>query len=269
MVKLVFLFLSVLPCLVNGQGTAAKSYSPSVGQCPKNFTLVRQAGNSSNQSTQSLSPSELTYLQARRSDVLPKAWKKYLSTAASPVGTAVPLPGYVQSILGGDGGAVPNLGIAVSGGGYRAAIFGAGILNALDGRNSQSVSAGTGGLLQSATYLTGLSGGSWLVTSLFQANFPPIHDLIFGTGSDSDYAGWLAQFGVTAPVNDTTQDQQYVATLLAEIKGKHDAGFPVTLSDFWARALSRHFVNGTTVSNFFDNSSAHGAGITFSGLANQ
>lgn len=267
-INVVLVLLSALPTLVHGQTAAAKAYTPTFGECPSDFTLIRQAGTSNNESIQTLSPSEVGYLQARKSDVLPSAWKAYLSNAQNVVGVGVPLPDYVISILGGNGSATPTLGIATSGGGYRAAIFGAGILNALDGRDSESVKAGTGGLLQAATYLTGLSGGSWLVTSLTQANFPPIQELIFGTNTSGDYAGWLPEIGVVTPSNDTTQNEEYIGGLVEEIKGKHDVGFPVTVGDLWARALSRHFVNGTTTSNFADNSSTHGAGITFSGLAN-
>jgi len=78
----------------------------------------------------------------------------------------------------------------------------------------------------------------------------------------------LTQFGIVTPTNDSAQNQAYIAELIAEVKGKHDAGFPVTIGDLWARALARHFVNGTTAANFFDNAAAHGSGITFSGLAN-
>lgn len=264
------LFLAILaglPILVEGQ-SAAQAATPSVGQCPSGFTLVRPAGTASSQSVQTLNPLESSYVQTRHSDVLPTAWKAYYNNVANTVGTAIPFPQYVTDIMMGNASATPNLGIATSGGGYRAAIFGAGIMNALDGRNSTSVSAGTGGLLQTATYLTGLSGGAWLVTSLTQSNFPPIPELIFGSGSSSDYAGWLPTLGITAPTNDTTQDEQYIADLLAEVKPKHDLGFPITAADLWSRALARHFVNGTTSSNFFDNTTAHGAGITFSGLAN-
>ena len=41
-----------------------------------------------------------------------------------------------------------------------------------------------------------------------------------------------------------------------------------TVNDVWGRALARHFVNGTTAASYFDESGTHGAGITFSGLAN-
>jgi lysophospholipase len=257
----VFPLLFALPLLVRGQAAASTANTPKIGKCPSGFSLVRQADPSSKQS---LSPSELGYIQARKSDVLPNAWKAYLANVQN---TNVSLPDYVSCILNGEGNNLPNLGIATSGGGYRAAIFGAGVLNALDGRNSSAVSTGTGGLLQSATYLTGLSGGSWLLTSLIQANFPPFQELIFGSNSYDGYAGWLPQFGLVSPTNDSTQSQEFIAGLIAEIKGKHDAGFPVTIADLWARVLARHFVNGTSAANFFDNSSTHGAGVTFSGLA--
>lgn len=266
--QLILVLFSAFPIVVVGQACAARAYTPKIEQCPPGFSLVRQAGAPYDPSVQNLSPLEAEYLQARKSDVLPDAWKSYLKNVQDAAGTKFSLPSYVSSILCGNGSASPTLAIAASGGGYRAAIFGAGVLNALDGRNSTSVAVGTAGLLQSATYLAGLSGGSWLVTSLVQANFPSINDLVFGSAISGEYSGWLAQFGLIAPTNNTALNQGFVAGLLAEVKGKHDIGFPVTVGDLWARALSRHFINGTIATNFFDNSSVHGAGITFSGLAN-
>lgn len=52
--------------------------------------------------------------------------------------------------------ALPNIGIAISGGGYRAMLNGAGVLEAFDDRTPHSTSSGQfGGVLQSATYLSG------------------------------------------------------------------------------------------------------------------
>lgn len=71
--------------------------------------------------------------------------------------------------------AVPNIGIAFSGGGYRAMLCGAGQLAALDSRSSGSDAEGNlGGLLQSATYISGLSGGGWLLGSLYTNNFTTV-----------------------------------------------------------------------------------------------
>lgn len=243
--------------------TVASPYTPSFGPCPDAFSLVRMAGSSSYQQT--LSPSEAAYINARKSDVLPHAWHSYLANVQA---TNVSLPDYVSNILSGNTSRNgPNLGIATSGGGYRAAIFGAGVLNALDGRNSTSVNAGTGGLLQAAQYLSGLSGGSWLVTSLAQADFPAMHSLIFGLGHTDGYAGWLAQFDLLDPGGSPAKDLEYAKSLVEEVRGKHAAGFRISMSDVWARALARHFVNGTSSATFSDNALTHGAGITFSGIA--
>lgn len=64
--------------------------------------------------------------------------------------------------------ALPNVAIAFSGGGYRALLNGAGALQAFDNRETNSTTSGhLGGLLQASTYVAGLSGGSWLVGSIF------------------------------------------------------------------------------------------------------
>lgn len=71
--------------------------------------------------------------------------------------------------------AVPNVGLAFSGGGYRAMLCGAGQLAALDSRSTGSDADGNlGGLLQSATYISGLSGGAWLLGSLYTNNFTTV-----------------------------------------------------------------------------------------------
>ncbi|KJZ72103.1 hypothetical protein HIM_08476 [Hirsutella minnesotensis 3608] len=65
--------------------------------------------------------------------------------------------------------ALPVIGIACSGGGYRAMLNGAGVLASWDSRSEGSRQrSGLGGLLQSATYISGLSGGGWLVGSEFK-----------------------------------------------------------------------------------------------------
>ncbi|KAF9235204.1 lysophospholipase catalytic domain-containing protein [Melanogaster broomeanus] len=261
------LYLLSLPAwLASAQSIASQAYTPVAGACPDGFSLVRMAGSSAD--NQTLSSSESSYVQARRSQAIPQAWTTYLANVET---TNVALPSYVSSILGGNSSQTPTLGIATSGGGYRAAIFGAGVLNALDARNASSNSAGTGGLLQSATYLAGLSGGSWLLTSLAQANFPTIQELAFGppnpTVANNSWGGWNAEYNLVAPSGNLVTDTEYITDLVDELMGKYDAGYPVTLADFWARALARHFVNGTFSANLYDESYTHGAGILWSGVA--
>ena len=256
---------------VAAQSAAAIAYAPALQPCPPRTALVREVGP--NARKQKLSSGEAQYVSERQSRVLPRAWAEYLFNVQSHTSTA--LPSYVTDILLGRHGrdALPTLGIATSGGGYRAAIFGAGVLNALDGRNKTAMRGGTGGLLQSATYLAGLSGGSLLVSSLSQADFPTIPELIFGRtdahaqGGDG-FGGWLTEIDLLQPSANANVSAAFWEDLQEDIALKWAKGFPVTVNDVWGRALARHFVNGTTAASYFDESGTHGAGITFSGLAN-
>lgn len=254
-------FVLSLTAQASAQAAAAAAYAPQFTTCPDGTNLVREVGLDA--SKQTLSDGETAYVSARTKDVLPGAWSAYLDNVKKA--SAVKLPDYVDLILNNSCGmeAFPKLGIATSGGGHRAAIVGAGILNALDGRNQSSVSAGTGGLLQAATYLAGLSGGSWLVGSLSEGNFPTIHDLVFGSDTTT---GWQTQLDLLAPSTNATEVGEYIVTIITELMYKWAEGFPVTIADVWARALSRHFVQGTTASNLLDSSLTHGAGVTLSSI---
>ncbi|KAG2073383.1 lysophospholipase [Suillus decipiens] len=258
--------LSWLSISAMAQTVASQAYTPVAVRCPADFNLVRMAGTPGNQT---LSSSEASYVQARKTNVLPEAWKTYLSNVLS---TNTSLPDYVSEILSGATSEIPTLGIATSGGGYRAAIFGAGVLNALDARNSSSEAAGTGGLLQAATYLSGLSGGSWFVTSLVQANFPTIQELVFGPASpavsNNSWGGWNADYDLSTPSTNSTMDDEYYLAVAEELLGKYYAGYVVTFADVWARTIARHFANGTDSSNFYNESYTHGAGILWSAVAN-
>lgn len=249
---------------------AALAYTPHSSPCPRGTTLVRRAGKE----RPTLSHGESEYITERKKRVLPHTWSTYLATVEkSAAAHRIAVPAYVSRILGGKspGRAFPTLGIATSGGGTRAAYFGAGVLNALDGRNTTAVHAGTGGLLQSASYLASLSGGGWMATSLIQADFPTFHALIFGsnvtTKTPDVFGGWHTDIALLS-LSDTnaTLNDEFVSTLLEELAGKRAAGFPVTFGDFWSRSLARHFTNGTSEANFLDPTFTHGAGVLVSGL---
>ncbi|KAF8587110.1 lysophospholipase [Ramaria rubella] len=249
--------------------------SPTPITCPAGGSLVRSAGEPTRQS---LSAGESAYISSRASKVLPNAWKTYFKNVLA-VSPPTKLPDTLSKLLSPEASShsmFPKLGIAVSGGGYRAALFGAAVLSSLDERNNTaSKETGTGGLLQAATYLSGLSGGAWLVTSLAQANFPTIADLTFPPSSQANsnlgnaaYGGFLAQFDLTNPGgSDENVTIAYLETLLTEVAPKFAAGFPITVTDLWSRGLARHFVNGTTAQNVLE-AGTHGAGILFSDIAN-
>ncbi|KAF8476934.1 lysophospholipase [Kalaharituber pfeilii] len=135
----------------------------------------------------------------------------------------------------------PNIGLAFSGGGYRAMLNGGGVFKAFDSRTPGSTRpAHMGGLVQAATYIAGLSGGSWMLGSVVVNNFTTIQAL-----QDSEDL-WDLENSILAPegslqILDTVQ---YYGDLRDEVMSKRDAGYEVSLTDYWARALSRQFIAG-------------------------
>lgn len=126
-----------------------------------------------------LSTNETLWLQTRRNNTVP-ALKDFLNRANI---SGFDVNKYFEDIST-DNSNFPNIGIAVSGGGYRALMVGAGALAAFDNRTANSTAQGQlGGLLQAATYLSALSGGSWLVGSLYMQNFASVQDIVTGPSS--------------------------------------------------------------------------------------
>lgn len=68
-----------------------------------------------------------------------------------------------------------TIGIAISGGGYRSFLNGAGALAAFDDRTMNSTNPGhLGGVLQSTSYISAISGGSWLLMSMILGDYEPV-----------------------------------------------------------------------------------------------
>jgi lysophospholipase len=152
----------VLTGVVSAFNGTVADYAPLVNQPCPNITTAPLLRTFTPQN-QTIHPREEEYLTTRHTTVIPNAWRDWIGD-----GSAI---GYNLSALvdvsgGGNGTTAnatenfPKLGIALSGGGYRAAQYGAGVLSALDSRNDSSKAAGTGGLLQVTSYLAGLSGRS-------------------------------------------------------------------------------------------------------------
>ena len=144
--------------------------------------------------------------------------------------------------------ALPNVAIALSGGGYRACLSGGGAVQAFDSREANSTAPGhLGGLLQSATYLAGLSGGGWLVGSIYVNNFTTISALL----DDSGTAGSVWEFGNSifeGPDKGGLQvldSAEYYTDIEHEVSAKKDAGFNTSVTDYWGRALSFQLVNAS------------------------
>ncbi|KAF8161040.1 phospholipase B [Crassisporium funariophilum] len=204
---------------------------------------------------QTLHPGEEAYITARTKSVLPQAWSEWLGDGSSL--------GYNLEDFNG---LFPRIGLAIPGGGLRAAQYGAGCLRALDARKTLSKAAGTGGLLQVASYIAGLSGGSWTTGSLFFNNWPTIDDLVYGN-SDQGLDGWLLDLPFVTPDGiDILSDgnQAFFGSILWSVIAKAKTGIDTSLTDPWSRMISYHFLNQTSRQNFFTNDTAHGAGQLWS-----
>ncbi|KAE8364022.1 lysophospholipase catalytic domain-containing protein [Aspergillus caelatus] len=210
---------------------APDEYAPANVSCPAVKPTVRTASK--------LSQNETDWLESRRKEVV--------SPLKSLLGrlnlTNFDASAYIDRVSTNTSN-LPNVGIAVSGGGYRAMLNGAGALKAFDSRTTNSTASGQlGGLLQSATYLSALSGGGWLVGSVFINNFTTISDL-----QTSENTWDLRNNILEGP--DVKHFQffktvDYWSELVDTVKTKKEAGFNTSLTDYWGRALSYQFINAS------------------------
>lgn len=129
---------------------------------------------------------------------------------------------------------MPVIAYANSGGGWRSSFTGIGGLRALDASFPAALQQGTGGLLQSMTYLAGLSGGSWGPTSFALNGYPPIEDLV---------ATWHVDINRFSATNIS----EYAATpydYFNQTLPKMYAGFNYTTADYLGRAFAYEYIPG-------------------------
>ena len=212
---------------------APDGYTPANVSCPANRPSIRGAD--------SLSSNETTWLRSRRNETI-RPMRDFFERISIPSFDAV---SYIDQHAG-NVSELPNLAIAVSGGGYRALTNGAGALKAFDSRTPNATSSGhLGGLLQSATYLSGLSGGGWLLGSIYLNNFTTVSAL--QTHKDGDL--WQFSRSILKGPDDggfsVVDSARYWRDLVDMVEGKKKAGFNTSLTDYWGRALSYQFINAT------------------------
>ncbi|POS76997.1 hypothetical protein DHEL01_v204616 [Diaporthe helianthi] len=191
---------------------ATSPYAPTTTPCPSS-PLIRD-GNTD------LSEREEAYRVGRKAkaDESLAAWLEKQS------------PGLAAS------GTLPTLGLSISGGGWRTFLNGAGVMQAMDERETTTSDAVTSGLLQALTYHIGVSGGGWLVSSWAGNNFPTVSQLAEDL--------WKSAFehGVEAP--DGWKALAAYADIAADIVDKKKAGYPTSLNDLWSRLLSYQLIAG-------------------------
>lgn len=223
--------------------------------------------------TQTVDPNEAQYTTTRRTNVLQGLWTSYLGDNSTGA-TGYNLPFTNTSLI-------PRVGIANSGGGYRSAQNSAGMLSAMDSRNASNV----GPFLQLADYMTGLSGGSWITSSLSSASqlfddfmtsirgssltlvvndLPDLYSLVLGDGTR---AGWLLEYDLVSPAQSANvgDDALYYAAIESDVSKKVLAGYSTSIVDVWGRALSYHFWNQTNRANFFQ-PTPHDQGLIWSSI---
>jgi lysophospholipase len=241
----VFANVEVLPFLgPRAAPNAPDGYAPGKVSCPETRPTIRPATNLSSEESKWLEQRDKNTGAALR-DILKRFDIGNLDTDS-----------YLDNITSDDD-ALPRIGIAISGGGYRAMMNGAGAIAAFDNRTTGSSSKGhLGGILQATTYLSCLSGGSWTVGSLYTQNFTSVESII---SAKSGFLSTLWQFDdsiLEGPAG--LRRSEYYRQLYQDVNNKVDAGFNKSITDYWGRALSYQLVNASN----------GGPAYTFSSIAN-
>ncbi|PLW09989.1 hypothetical protein PCASD_24648 [Puccinia coronata f. sp. avenae] len=237
--------------LASPSSSAKTTAAPFKVACPTDRQLLRMTGAAA-QGSQTLAQEEQYFRQGRQA-ATSSSWKAFFTngpgSATGYQNTLLMAPTYTDW---------PILGIAHSGGGERATLYAAGVLQALDARTTSSPLRG---IYQLATYATGLSGGSWLVIAMAANNYPTIPDLFNKIKMDRD----LILSGGTI-----LGSMKYFQNILKFVLEKKIAGFQTSMIDYWSVALGQHFLPELSSGSmdFFSGApgtaTPRGAGLTFS-----
>lgn len=214
------------------------SYAPSYVKCPKG-NLVRVA--------EGLSEEETKYMEQRR--------KNEINTALVGFFERVKVPGFdYQTFFDSHNeNRTIGVGMAVSGGGFRSMLIGAGGLSALDIRTPGSDQPGhLGGLLQGMSYLSGLSGGAWLIGSVYMSNMPTISDIVSQRSHWNLDVNPLIGSVVEKSVSDRFESVifEIIGSLL---EGEHSVAFKKEVSSYVKfKALALNSTMSSTILTKFD-----------------
>jgi lysophospholipase len=131
---------------------------------------------------------------------------------------------------------VPVGSLAISGGGARASLSGYGAWQALDERYPPSLQAGTGGIAQALTYLSGLSGGAGPTGGIAMSNFATVQQLL-------DFGSNTANI-TSSPANNPDPNIAHAAlgSFLKQIGAKAAQGFNVSVTDIFSFVLASEFI---------------------------
>jgi lysophospholipase len=209
-------------------------YAPVNIQCPQDRPRLR--------APYTLSDAEKDWLPKRRSKTV-EPMRDFLSRLNIPGFDAV---NYITKNGQGDFKNLPNIGIAFSGGGYRAMTVGAGAFSAFDSRTLGSTAPGhIGGLLQSTTYISGLSGGAFMLGSLYANNFTTVDNILEQSRRKNGNI-WEFQRNIIEGPRDGVlgvSSVKYLDHIHDQIKAKKNAGWETSLTDYWGRGQAYQYFN--------------------------
>lgn len=208
------------------------NYAPKVVTCPSTRPTIRSAGSG-------LSQSEQDFLTKRRAATVEPMADLFSRANIANFDAQSYMNNHRNDIS-----SLPNIAIAISGGGYRALMHGAGFLAAADSTTAGSAGAGgIGGLLQATTYVAGLSGGAWLVGSIYANNYTSVQQLL------DNSAVWQFQNNIfEGPATSgigVFNTVEYWTNINNQVDDKSNAGFNTSVTDYWGRALSYQLINAT------------------------
>lgn len=127
-------------------------------------------------------------------------------------------------------------GIAVSGGGFRSTFVGAGMIQGFDSRTPHKSSLA--GILDAATHFSALSGGGWLLSTLYNNDFKNVRKLL------EDGKLWNFKDSFLLPENGNNfflNDLAFYTSVSRQIMEKYLAGFPVTVTDIYSHLIAPIF----------------------------
>lgn len=237
------MLVCLLPYLLSFGGIANawspnNDYTPGNVTCPSDLNLIRTAVG--------LSTEEQNWLKVRDGVTTP-ILKDWLNSKFSNSSAEKNLLEQIFNTNNSDF-RLPRIAVAASGGGYRAMLCGAGQIAGLDNRTRGGSESGLGGLLQSSTYLAGLSGGNWLVGTLAFNNWTSVQDIIDQTYNESNEAPiWDISNSILEPAGwNLIKDYDIWDNISDDVKAKKEAGFNISLTDVWGLALTRNFFPSLT-----------------------
>lgn len=219
----------------------SNSYAPKEAKCPPE-SLLREANT--------ISQMEKKWLQGRHIKTN-QALISYLNRAGLKDFDAV-------KFINEESTKPINIGVTLSGGSYKAALVDAGEIAALDDRVKEANEFGLGGVLQATSYISGLSGGSWVLGSLAMQDWPSIEEVIHTNPHDTwnltatrqTVNGTGVELGIYPVLsNNTEKFSQHLNNWVYDdvgigydIEQKQQAGFPTNLIDAYGRSVAYQFL---------------------------